>query len=651
MGRVFRAYDRDREEEVAAKLVLARSEIDLDTLLRFQQEGAVLARLHHPHIVRIHDTFAEEHASCIIMELLDGHSLGQILQAGPLPLDRATAIALKVVDALSYAHSQEIVHRDIKPDNVMVLEGDQVKVTDFGIARILQPDTSPQTIATTGMRMGTPLYMAPEQIAGKKIDRRADVYALGCMLYHMVTGRPPFEGADALAVAVQQLQDEPQPPSTLNHDVPEEWDAVILKALEKEPARRFQSARELGQAIADLPKGPGEGTRSPSRTRNRVALAITGLLLVLLAMVIVLRMTQSNSSRLSARGATSTPVLASGPITALANGTEIDAYLQHANFRGYMLFEKGGRTILSKGYGMADSEHRAPNVAQTKWPMFGVNEFMVAVAIMKLQEESKLSIHDHICRYIRACPAAWHPITIKELLSDSSGIDVYDPFRGSSGLAQTMAACRAMPLVSRPGAPSARSHCNPLLLSTIVERVTHQPWALAMQRLVFGPAGMTDTGQLTNALQPPEIARGYRFGSPQTDLNYYSYPMAYSTVEDIRRFDHALLAGKLISEQSRQTMFTALWSASSGDPVSQGLGTYIQTGQFTPTSHLALNHVPFQESSGDSDFGEEAGIRVDNAFCPANGSIWIYVTNDPGLFTNVDENHLFDLTAKLLWTK
>jgi transcriptional regulator with XRE-family HTH domain len=172
MGRVFRAVDRSTRNTVAAKLVLARSAVELDALLRWQQEGAVLAKLEHPHIVRVHDTFADEHASCIIMELVDGQSLGRILQDGPLPLHRARHLATQVADALAYAHAQSIIHRDVKPDNVMVLPDDQVKVTDFGIARLMLPNRSLETVATTGMRMGTPLYMAPEQVEGKKIDGR-----------------------------------------------------------------------------------------------------------------------------------------------------------------------------------------------------------------------------------------------------------------------------------------------------------------------------------------------------------------------------------------------------------------------------------------------------------------------------------------------
>ena len=277
MGRVFRAYDRTLEKTVAAKLVLARSEIDLDALLRFRQEGAVLAKLDHPHIVNIYDTFAEEHASCIIMELLDGQSLGECLVDGPLPLDRAMHVALQVAGALAYAHSQEIVHRDVKPDNVMVLENDQVKVTDFGIARILQPDTSLHTIATTGMRMGTPLYMAPEQIEGKKVDGRTDIYALGAMLYHMVTGKPPFEGNDALAMAVKHLQEEPVPPSQINPSIPADWDAAILKAMAKDPAGRYGSMKEMREAIVGLSGETAKPAQPVAHSRQQLAIRDSAL--------------------------------------------------------------------------------------------------------------------------------------------------------------------------------------------------------------------------------------------------------------------------------------------------------------------------------------------------------------------------------------
>jgi len=228
-----------------------------------------LAALNHPNIVRIYDTFVEEHATCIIMELLDGRSLGKVLQGGPLALPRAKHIGLQTADALAYAHSQSIVHRDVKPDNVMVLPDDVVKVTDFGIARIIQPDTSLGTIATTGMRMGTPLYMAPEQIEGQKIDGRTDVYALAALLYHMVAGRPPFEGSDTLTVAVKHLKETPHPPSRTNPAVPADWDALILKGLSKDPAKRFQSMREMREGIAALGERPSSTIRKSGGVGGR----------------------------------------------------------------------------------------------------------------------------------------------------------------------------------------------------------------------------------------------------------------------------------------------------------------------------------------------------------------------------------------------
>jgi serine/threonine protein kinase len=263
MGRVFQALDTETGRTVAAKIMIASSEDNLEALLRFQQEGAVLSTLKHPNIVEVYGTFLEEHTSCIIMELLEGQSLAQILRSeGRLPLPRVKYLAYQVASALAYAHKRAIVHRDVKPDNVMVIGNDQVKVTDFGIARILRTGATLNT--ATGVTIGTPLYMAPEQIEGQKVDGRADIYSFGAVLYQMVTGRPPFEGEDPLTVAFKHVHKAPQPPSEVNADVPEDWEAVILKALAKDPADRFQTAAALEEAVGTLRTGqPGEVAFSP----------------------------------------------------------------------------------------------------------------------------------------------------------------------------------------------------------------------------------------------------------------------------------------------------------------------------------------------------------------------------------------------------
>ena len=131
----------------------------------------------------------------------------------------------------------------------------------------------------------------------------------------------------------------------------------------------------------------------------------------------------------------------------------MDAYLTQASFHGYMYLERQGQIILSKGYGMADAEHKVPSMIQTNWPAFAETRFLVALGIMRLQEQGKLAVQDKICRYITGCPAAWRPITIEELLTNASGLDSYDPFNATGGLAQTLAACKATALLAPPGTP------------------------------------------------------------------------------------------------------------------------------------------------------------------------------------------------------
>jgi serine/threonine protein kinase/class 3 adenylate cyclase/sugar lactone lactonase YvrE len=273
MGRDFEAVDTSSGESMAVKILFSRKDAGPDAALRFEQEGAVLASLDHPNIVKVHGTFMQEHASCIVMELLAGRSLAKVLRTDELDLARTKHIAQQVTAALSVAHAKGIVHRDIKPDNIMIVGKDEVRVTDFGIARVLRPEVTIHTMTSTGMTLGTPLYMAPEQIDGRRVDARADIYALGAVLYQMVTGRPPFEGKDALTIAFKHVNEEPQAPGRVRRGIPKDWNGLILKALAKDPAARFQSAAALEAAITELTtegtlSGPGMSAPEPVPTRR-----------------------------------------------------------------------------------------------------------------------------------------------------------------------------------------------------------------------------------------------------------------------------------------------------------------------------------------------------------------------------------------------
>jgi CubicO group peptidase (beta-lactamase class C family)/transcriptional regulator with XRE-family HTH domain/tRNA A-37 threonylcarbamoyl transferase component Bud32 len=526
MGRVFKAYDRERAEDVAAKLVLARSEIDLDTLLRFQQEGAVLARLDHPHIVQIYDTFAEEHASCIIMELLQGQSLGQILQDGPLSLARAKHLALQVADALAYAHSQEIVHRDIKPDNVMVLAGDQVKVTDFGIARILQPDTSLHTMATTGMRMGTPLYMAPEQIEGKQVDGRTDLYALGAMLYHLVTGRPPFEGSDALAVAVKHLQEEPVPPSQINPTIPADWDAVILKAMTKDPAKRFQSAHAMAGSIATLSEKPGLSTQTERRAHP---VAVMGLVFaVLVAMAVVWTY-----------AATSRPTSLKARLDAYLSGQAAQTRLS-----GTILVADKHGIILDKGYGYADRAAHIRDGPNTGYADIALTTNLSITELVSDIQGGSLRWDARICSYLPRCPPAWKLITIRSLVAGTSRLPDYYWGRPGNTVSQSLVGCQDQPLDPPSLGPVEYQVCTNLVAALLVEKVDNNPWGVDS---IFQLAGMQNSGQLSDSIRSPVRAVDYLGSAPNSNTTYNDYVVAYTTAADEYSFDNALFGGKILS--------------------------------------------------------------------------------------------------------
>ena len=424
MGRVFRAYDRKTGRTVAAKLVLARAGIDLDALLRFQQEGAILRSLDHPNIVRIYDSFAEEHVGCIVMELLEGRSLARELDGGPLELNRAKSIGLQVAEALSFAHSYGIVHRDVKPDNIMIVDDDRVKVTDFGIARILSVDTLMGTVATTGMRVGTPLYMAPEQVKGRKVDARSDVYGFGAVLYHMVTGRPPFDGDDALAIAVQQMQEQPARPSSVRPGVPADWDALILKSLNKEPRRRFQSMSEMKRNIETLGTQPAVGSKPITQKPWFVATAAVALIAVLLGSLF--------------------GYAAAGR----ASGSTLSSYLSgvaaQGRLSGTVLVAKKGKIILDQGYGLANRSTHLANGPQTEYGLANATTTALLTADVLQGTQADLgvdpgnlpgaitSLSSTICEpaifqvySASPCPAKWESITVADLVDGTSRLPSY----------------------------------------------------------------------------------------------------------------------------------------------------------------------------------------------------------------------------------
>ncbi|MBV9281013.1 MAG: serine/threonine protein kinase [Chloroflexi bacterium] len=257
IGRVFQAVDLRSGQPVAVKVVIVGGQNDRRLLEWFQREGAQLTGLMHPNIVRVYDVQLEEHMGCIIMELLEGRSLAQLLGdpegTRQFPLPRVKHLMQQVADALAYAHARGIIHRDVKPDNIVVLADDRVKVTDFGIARILVQGSTLNTMQ--GTALGSVLFMSPEQIEDSRVDGRTDIYSFGAVMYQLVTGQPPFEGGDPLTIAFRHVHKQPERPGAIKAGIPPAWDEFILKALAKNPAARFQTMPAVAVALAGLPTG------------------------------------------------------------------------------------------------------------------------------------------------------------------------------------------------------------------------------------------------------------------------------------------------------------------------------------------------------------------------------------------------------------
>jgi eukaryotic-like serine/threonine-protein kinase len=259
MARVYRGIDRTLQRPVAIKVLAGPYHQDRGFVQRFRREAQAAARLNHPNIVSVHDSGSDDGTHFIVMELVEGQSLGTRLKSeGPIPPAEATRIGMAVARGLAAAHERGVIHRDVKPGNVMLTEDGGVKVLDFGIAHA----SGAEEITRSGLVLGSALYLSPEQAQGASGDERSDLYGLGCVLYQMLTGRPPFVADDPMASLYQHVNGRPAPPSSIR-PVPEDLERIVLRCLEKDPASRFASASELESALGAASEPPSTMPLSP----------------------------------------------------------------------------------------------------------------------------------------------------------------------------------------------------------------------------------------------------------------------------------------------------------------------------------------------------------------------------------------------------
>jgi serine/threonine-protein kinase len=258
MATVFGGSDRLLGRKVAIKVLARQYAKDRTAVERFRREAQAAAGLNHPNVVSVFDTGSDEGVHYIVMEQVQGRTLADIIRnESALPPSRAADIAVGICRALASAHEKGMVHRDVKPGNVLLTPEGGVKVADFGIARVASVDT----LTATGSVMGTASYLSPEQARGGSIDPRSDIYSLGCVLYEMLTGKPPFDGETPLSIAYKHVEEQPVPPSSLNPAVPAELEAVVEKAMAKDPDDRYGSAAEMARDLREAaPTAPLEPT-------------------------------------------------------------------------------------------------------------------------------------------------------------------------------------------------------------------------------------------------------------------------------------------------------------------------------------------------------------------------------------------------------
>jgi serine/threonine-protein kinase len=255
MGAVYLAEQPGLGREVAIKELILSPAADPTALMRFLQEAQVMARTSHPNLVQVHDLEQIGDANYIVLEFVRGRSLRDMVNDGPVPLPQTFAVMHGVLQALDYAHKHAIVHRDMKPENVLLSDEGNVKVADFGIARLTDDSGAGSTATKTGTTVGTPQYMSPEQVASSKVDGRSDLYSAGIMFYELVVGQPPFTASEAdgpFTLMAKHVQAPPKPPSVLKPGLDMRLEEVILKSLSKRPEERFQTGEEFDTTMSRI---------------------------------------------------------------------------------------------------------------------------------------------------------------------------------------------------------------------------------------------------------------------------------------------------------------------------------------------------------------------------------------------------------------
>lgn len=291
MGVVYRAHDEQLDRKVALKVLPPGALADEAARKRFRKEALALAKLNHPNIEAVHEFGTQDGVDFLVMEYIPGMTLAERLAVGALPEKEVLTLGEHIAAALEEAHEQGVVHRDLKPGNIVVTPKGQAKVLDFGLAKLLRPESEISTadvLSSTVAVAGTLPYMSPEQLRGKDADARGDIYAAGAVLYEMATGKRPFQEKVASALADDILHKPPPPPGRLKHDLSPRLEEIILKCLEKDPESRYQSSKELGVDLRRL-SGASMAVAAwpaiPARISWRMWLAIGGVVMLMAALV------------------------------------------------------------------------------------------------------------------------------------------------------------------------------------------------------------------------------------------------------------------------------------------------------------------------------------------------------------------------------